>query len=99
MRERHTNCADFKGADRRKKAGEVGRWPTMTVDVGSAVRFGHSPLWPGKSVSLLMWGVVLPGGPTQVRQIDGRSRSFPGPSLGGTGACALGSEGILFTKK
>lgn len=97
--DRHTNCTDFKGQDRRNKAGEVGRWQTMTVDLGSAVRFGHSPLWPGKSMSLLVWSVVLSGGPTQVRQIDGRSRSFTGPSLGRTGTCALGSEEILFTRK
>lgn len=30
LADRDTNCTDFEGEGGRKKAGEVGRWQTMT---------------------------------------------------------------------
>lgn len=91
----YTNCTDFKGEDSRNKAGEAGRWQTMTVDFESALHFRHSYPWPGKSTGLLVWSVVLSGNPVQVRQIGGKSSSFTRPSLGRKGTHALGSEAIL----
>ena len=69
LMERYPTCTDFKGEDSGNKAGEVGRWQTMTDGFGSAVHSWYNQLWAGKSLGLFVWNVVLSRSPIWSRKL------------------------------